>query len=121
MRNCALRLGFLTCAVVLISAWFRPEDPKVCAANEPTNCEFVMDALTAAHNVRVGMVRADVEREFEFDGGISVPVRATYVYRRCHFIKINVDFTMKEGATTASSTDEIERISAPYLAFPVSD
>lgn len=121
MRDCVLRLGFLTCAVVLILAWFRPEAPKVCAANEPTNCGFVMDALTAARNVKVGMVRADVEREFEFDGGLSAPGRATYVYRRCHFIKINVDFTTKEGATTASPNDEIERLSAPYLALPVSD
>lgn len=70
---------------------------------------------------KVGMVRADVERDFEFDGGLSVPSRTVYVYRRCHFIKINVDFTVEKDAVTTSSADKILKVSAPYLALPVSD
>jgi hypothetical protein len=84
----------------------------------------VINALNAATRLKAGMLRSDVEKDFDLDGGMSSQDRGTYTYRRCHYIKINVEFKVHEGAPngyTFSPDDEITKISGAYLAYPLSD
>lgn len=74
--------------------------------------------------LKVGMTRADVEKSFTTEGGLSTPWARTYVYRSCPYIKIDVEFGTAEWKLVGSqenSTDRIAKISRPYLAFMVLD
>ena len=85
---------------------------------------MVVDAMDSASKLKIGMLRADVERDFEADGGISVRDRGTYTYRRCHYIKLNIEFRVHENAPNTyaiSPEDQVSKISSLYLAYPVSD
>jgi hypothetical protein len=92
--------------------------------DEQSGCTVVEQALDSVSKLKPGMLRADVERDFQPDGGISVRDRATYTYRRCHYIKINVAFSTlgnDPSAERSSPEDQISKVSAPFLAYPVSD
>ncbi len=124
MRQPILRLAFCACLASAILAGPARRVPSVCAAGEPKACEMVIDALEAATKLKVGMLRADVEKDFEVDGGISIRDRGAYTYRPCHYIKINIEFKLREnapGVYAPSPNDEVSKISSPYLAYPVSD
>jgi len=85
---------------------------------------MVVEALNAAARLRAGMVRADVEKDFELDGGLSVQDKGTFTYRRCHYIKVDVEFRVHKNESapyTFSPQDEVLKISKPYLAYPLSD
>ncbi|HKI26418.1 MAG TPA: IPT/TIG domain-containing protein [Candidatus Sulfotelmatobacter sp.] len=108
----------------LALAWV-PSNPSVCAAeSESRDCAMVVEALNAAARLRAGMVRADVEKDFELDGGLSVQDKGTFTYRRCHYIKVDVEFRVHKNESapyTFSPQDEVLKISKPYLAYPLSD
>ena len=82
-----------------------------------------MDALDAATRLKPGALRSQVEENFELDGGISFPEQATYVYKKCHYIKIDLGFSAQDIARrpVPSPNDAITKISKPYLAYPVAD
>jgi hypothetical protein len=76
--------------------------------------------MTQIETVRPGMTRADLEALFIRDGGISTAQHARYLFRDCHFIKVDVDFTAA-GTVSAQPTDKILKISLPYLQRPFMD
>lgn len=124
MRQPTLRVAFGVCLASLVLAWPARHVPSVCAAGESKSCEMVIDAMDAASRLKIGMLRADVERDFEADGGMSVRDRGTYTYRRCHYIKLNIEFKVHENVPNTyaiSPGDEVSKISGLYLAYPVSD
>jgi hypothetical protein len=50
--------------------------------------------------------------------------RATYTYRHCHYIKVDIDFQKRDVAPdiqSFSQEDTVTKVSKPYLAYPVSD
>jgi len=120
-----LRFTFCVCIVSLGLTLSVPNTPSACAAGaESKSCELVVDALNAATKLKVGMARANLEKDFELDGGMSVQDRGTYTYRTCHNIKVNIEFKVHEqplGTYTFSPEDEVSKISAPFLAYPLSD
>ncbi len=68
------------------------------------------------------MRRADIEREFDHDGGISSPDRASYTYKECHYVKVEVEFTTSAADSHPfAPDDQVSRISKPFLAYPISD
>ena len=86
--------------------------------------QWVESSLSQIEKLQVGMTRADVERLFVSDGGISTRYRQTYVFRECPHIKIDVEFSPTEaegGALPVRPTDRITVISKPYLAPPTTD
>jgi hypothetical protein len=54
--------------------------PAYAAPSEAAGCTVVREALDAAAKLQVGMLRADIERAFELDGGLSVQDRGIYTY-----------------------------------------
>jgi hypothetical protein len=87
-------------------------------------CQVAAEALTAASQLKPGMVRSDLEKNFVRDGGIAFPGSGTYVFKKCHYMKINVEFDAHDFDKTTqdlSKTDAIIRVSKLYLAYPVAD
>lgn len=86
--------------------------------------QWIGSSLLQIERIQVGMTRADVEKLFMSDGGISTRYRQTYVFRECPYIKIDVEFAPTEaegGALPVRPTDRITVISKPYLARPTAD
>jgi hypothetical protein len=93
-------------------------------------CNWLADLLVEAETVKVGVTRASLLKVFTTEGGLSTGLRRTYVLRRCHIVKVDVEFDPTgrqvadaEGRATLIESDDdvIVKISRPYLAWGVAD
>ncbi|HUB18002.1 MAG TPA: hypothetical protein VL990_05165 [Acidobacteriaceae bacterium] len=87
-------------------------------------CTMVEQAMAAASAIKAGMTRADVEKKFRLDGGISSAYVANYVFRECPTIKIEVGFERmddKGRIITGGPSDMVKYVSRPFLDYPVMD
>lgn len=117
MKNCVLVL--LCCAVGM---------SQMASSGRCTNqelSEWMSSSLTQIEKIQVGMTRADVQRLFGPDGGLSSQERQTFVFHDCPYIKIDVQFApIREAdgrSARPSSQDTITSISRPYLGRPYFD
>ncbi len=80
------------------------------------------DALNTIKGLKLGDSRAQVERDFQMDGGMTFAPQTRYRFKKCPFVKVDVDFS---GPNTdkgdISPTDKITGISRLYLEYPFSD
>jgi len=92
--------------------------------------EWVASSLKEMQKIKVGMTRADLLKVFTTEGGLSTGLDRTYVYRKCPFIKVDVEFEAvgrpardKDGRVTLveAGGDVIKKISRPYLEWSVTD
>ena len=116
MRVLVALLCFLVTAEVLNSA------PRNCVVWD--HVAWVQSSMTEMAAVKVGMTRADVERVFTTEGGISTPAQKTYIYRSCPYFKVDddVEFSATGGQQAGEDPhDRVVKISAPYLAWPHTD
>ena len=69
--------------------------------------------------IRVGMKRRDVEKDFDVDGGMQFRSETRYMYPKCHDIRIDVDFqpAPRTDPLEFSPDDIVTKVSRPYLAF----
>lgn len=118
----AAPLFILLLAVAPLSAQ-SPQRPQ-----EPT--EWIATSLKEMQKIKVGMIRADLLKVFTTEGGLSTGLNRTYVYRKCPYIKVDVEFEpvgrpAKDagGRVTLSEANEdvIKKISRPYLDWSVMD
>ena len=101
------------------------------SAQSNSEAEFtrrIADAIRETSTITVGMTRGDLIRVFTVEGGLSTRAQRTYVFRRCPYIKVDVEFQVEhlrdsEGRIPLPESDEdvIRRISRPYLAWTISD
>ncbi|MCX6908327.1 MAG: hypothetical protein NTY01_09815 [Verrucomicrobia bacterium] len=79
--------------------------------------------LRECEKIKPGMTRADLLKVFTTEGGLSTPEARTYVSRRCHFIKVRVNFSLtdpnqkKDILDDERTTDVITNISKPFLQW----
>jgi hypothetical protein len=92
--------------------------------------EWIAESLREMNTIEVGMTRGELLRIFMTEGGLSTGLMRTYVNRRCHYIKVDVEFEPvgrpahdAEGRVTLVESDEdlITQLSKPYLAWIVAD
>ncbi len=123
MNHLIQRFTLLTILIGLF--WFGRAIQRVQAdEKESQGCTIIMEALQDVTRLKVGMTRADVERVFTADGGISFLEKSTYRYRKCQFIKIDVEFKKPESTLNVRAqeqADVVTNISKPYLAYPITD
>ena len=88
----------------------------------------ISDAIRETSAITVGMTRGDLVSVFTVEGGLSARAQRTYVYRRCPYIKVDVEFDVEhlrdaQGRIAGPEADDdiISRISRPYLAWAVMD
>ena len=86
-------------------------------------CALVHSAIASAAELKPGATRADVERNFELDGGLQFTKKSTYSLKACHSIKIEVEFSAEgiEERAEPLSTDKVVSVSKPYLEYPFKD
>ena len=86
------------------------------------NCAAIRDALKEIGELKPGDSRAQLERSFELDGGLNSRTNTRYVFKKCQYIKVEVEFpTTGNGTAAFSPTDKIVKVSRLYLENPVYD
>jgi hypothetical protein len=92
--------------------------------------EWIAESLREMQTIKVGMTRADLLKVFTTEGGLSTGLQRAYVYRKCPYIKVDVEFVPvgrpardDAGRVTLleAKEDVIKKISKPYLDWMVLD
>ncbi len=117
-------MKFLSIAIVLIwiataasTAGQSPAEPKAA-------CDVVVQALREVQNVKPGMTRRDLLKQFTGEGGVSNRLQRTYVLKTCPYVKVDIEFEIPPGQgrnATEALSDKIAGISRPYLGWTVTD
>jgi hypothetical protein len=80
--------------------------------------------LTECETIKPGMTRVELLKVFITEGGLWTGKHRTFVYHRCPYIKVDVDFTLSDpnqNVLEERPTDTISNISKPYLDWGVID
>ena len=92
--------------------------------------KWIGESIQEINTLKVGDARANLLKIFTIEGGISTALKQTFVYRKCPYIKVDVEFEPigrpernTEGRITSveDNRDKIKFISKPYLEFSVVD
>jgi hypothetical protein len=78
----------------------------------------ISNILSECQKIKPGMTRSDLLKVFTTEGGISTATHRIFVYRGCHYIKVDVEFALSEPGQNVLEerpTDTISKISKPYL------
>lgn len=107
------------CAVMLSGPLSVSDTPQT----GESACALVADALKEFHKLRPGDSREHLERIFELDGGLQSSTRSRYAFKRCRFVKVDIEFsaTRAESPGFPLPTDKIVNLSRLYLEEPVYD
>lgn len=121
-------LAALAC-LMAVPFW---NSPAQTPCSDEERCQLVVQALQAVARLKPDMHRIDLAQDFQPDGGIT-PLKqegegsyldhARYVYRKCPYVKVDVDMVI-EGATKGpvpTPLDRIAKVSRPYLEYPFMD
>lgn len=112
--------------LLLIAAPLSAQNPQ----GQQEQTEWVINSLKEMKTIKVGMTRADLLKVFTTEGGLSTGLNRTYVYRKCPYIKVDVEFKPvgrpardADGRVTLKEANEdvIKKISRPYLDWMVLD
>ena len=126
MRKTAFTLAILLCALALIVSAQSLRDSQ----KSEENTKWISDSLREMKTIEVGKTRADLLKVFTTEGGLSTGLHRTYVYRKCPYIKVDVEFEAigrparnTEGRVTLNedNKDKIKSISKPYLEWSIQD
>ena len=91
---------------------------------------WVGEALKRMQTIKPGMTRKELLTVFTTEGGLSTPLRRTFVSRDCPYFKVDVEFEAvgrpgrnSEGRVTLveGDMDRIVTISRPYLQISILD
>jgi hypothetical protein len=92
---------------------------------DPDNySEWIAKSLKEMQTIKVGMTRSQLLKVFKEEGGISNRVWRRYVYRKCPYIKVDVEFKAIEKPQdkfTQHPNDKIAKISKPFLEWAIVD
>lgn len=117
--------GLFRAAAVLLVVPFEPASVLCAWAQQRTSCDScapVEDALKVVQGLTPGTPRSKVELDFEPDGGLQpIPGPTRYLFKKCPLVKIEIEFTHFEGQQDGLPSDQVVKVSRPFLEYPASD
>jgi hypothetical protein len=91
-------------------------------AQNPSACGDVQQALVDRDRIKVGIARREVEKYFVQDGGGQFPSTTRYVYTRCRYLHVDIDFEAKGSAGQLfSGNDVVTKVSKLYVDYSTKD
>ena len=85
---------------------------------------WIRENLPELESIKVGMTRGELLKVFMEEGGISARTWQRYVYRKCGYVKVDVEFAPasdKDNTPRDRPDDRITKISKPYLELSIMD
>jgi hypothetical protein len=111
--------------VFVLAVCLQPVIAIKASAQAPASCDscdLMAEALSTVQSFAPGTPRSKVEQEFSPDGGLQFfygPSR--YIFRKCPLIKVDIEFTHFDGEQDGLPSDQVVKVSRPYLEYPFSD
>ena len=91
------------------------------AQNSPA-CPVVQQALLDHDRIKAGITRREVEKYFVQDGGAQFPGTSRYVYPRCRYLHVDIDFDAKASeGHLFSPEDAVTKASKLYGDYSAKD
>ena len=100
------------CIISVVAASYS----KTCTPEEYNRC--LSSALKDVQTIKIGMTREDLLKVFTASSGFRRnTLNRAYVYRRCHYIVVDVEFAPSDASNGAAESpkDIIKAISRPYF------
>jgi hypothetical protein len=94
--------------------------PTQGPSNPPACCDLVEAALRDSQNIKVGTTRRELEELFQPGGGLQTSDKMNYSYRKCPYIRIDVEFELDPAADRPSPNDKVKSVSTPYIGVGIS-
>ena len=85
---------------------------------------WIAKSLKEIETIKADMTRADLLKVFTTEGGVSNRIHRRYIYRKCPYIKVDVEFEAvgnPDDKLTESPSDQIIKISKPFLEWTIID
>lgn len=101
-----------------------PGEPAELPQEDKAFTDEVSKALEDCQKIKVGMTRAQLLELFKTGGGVYNATNRRFVYRRCPYISVNVEFKLSapgQSIFDERMTDTISKISEPFLAWGIAD
>lgn len=126
MRKLTLALAVCLAVLALTASALSVQSPR----KPQDHTEWVRKILLEMEQVKAGTSRTEFDKIFVRQGGLSTGLQATYVYRECPYVKVDVRFAAvgrperdAQGRVTLeeSDADVVKEISKPYLDWAVMD
>jgi hypothetical protein len=90
--------------------------------SQDSSCAVIQQALTDYQRMKVGITRGEVEKYFAQDGGAQFPSSTRYVYPRCHYLHLDLEFEAKGPADRLFSPDDtVTKTSKRYVDYSAKD
>src|ERR1700734_2981486 len=83
----------LILCTVMISPQAGSRQDSADKAQSP--CRLIQQALEETSRIKSGMTRREVEKHFKPDGGLQARQETRYLYSRCNYIRIDIDFRVE--------------------------
>jgi hypothetical protein len=86
-------------------------------------CAEIKQALDDSLQIKPGMARREVERQFKEEGGAQTRQQTRYIYKKCIYIQIEISFNLAvpRDSFDFSPNDTVSKVSKAYLAYPTVD
>jgi len=85
-------------------------------------CPVVEQALKDCEQVKTAGTRREVMKYFILDGGLQFPAKTRYVYPKCTYLHVEVEFELVRPAEIASLPDDkVIGVSKLYVEYPATD
>ncbi len=108
--------------VILLTGTLFIANPRARQNNDGATCGVIEQALRAYREVKVGATRRDVAKYFVPDGGMQFPAKTRYVYPKCNYLHIEVEFELVRPADISSlPNDRVIGVSKLYVDNPAKD
>jgi hypothetical protein len=125
MRRLIWAALLLTLTVLGVLAQEIAVDARPQPQIDQEHTHWMQHVMRSLSTIKPGMTRKDLSRILDTDGGLSFRAQGRFVYRRCPYIKVDVEFSpVDEDANSYphwNPDDKIIKISRPYLEYPSSD
>jgi hypothetical protein len=90
---------------------------------QTSGCKLVEQALEAYTSIKSGVSRKEIEKSFVEEAGLQSPNYTRFVYRKCKYIKVEVEFipSTDRGKNLTSPADSVKSVSRLYVEYSIKD
>lgn len=99
-----------------------PSTPRAGQEVSASACPLIEQALRDYEQVKNATTRREIARFFVPDGGMQFPARTRYVYPKCDYLHVDIEFELvKPSGASSLPDDKVIGVSKLYMEYPAKD